>query len=309
MLKQKILLILKIGLWITCLGLCFWRVLDCTRSFLEDKSNSNVKYVKFLSSPEAEYPTISLCIINPYLEEEISKYGTNYSAYSAAIHGEGQLASSFMFYDIPYENITLNAENRYLSFESRMFDREIGDVSKDEGSILEITSNPLLNSASYKCYTAIVKISRNPWMWGISMSVKNVTKKRIPLRVMMNLPGSFRGGKYETLFKTFVGNPTSLNHEIDTMDITERRSTRNSPCYEDSAGYDEHVVTQALEEANCKPPYINMEKFNHLANCTVEKLKYLSLDFMFSPKGLDKLIKPCKETVFFIAEATQSCRF
>ena len=112
MLKQKTLLILKIGLWITCLGLCFWRVLDCTRSFLEDKSNSNVKYVKFLSSSEAEYPTISLCIINPYLEEEISKYGTNYSAYSTAIHGEVNLQAHlcYMIYHMKISHLMLTTE-------------------------------------------------------------------------------------------------------------------------------------------------------------------------------------------------------
>ena len=130
---------------------------------------------------------------NHYLEEDISKYGTNNTVYSAAIHGEEKLAEAFMLKNIQYENTTPNAEQIFIFSVKDVWQRDWRCIQR-WGKYSWKTANPLLNSASYKCYTAIVKISGNPWMWGISMIVKNVTKKRIPLRIRMNLSGSFRGG-------------------------------------------------------------------------------------------------------------------
>ena len=81
----------KILVFSTCLlcilvtiGLCsYW----CYRYWL-DEDTSVVNYTKFYESSENVFPTMSLCIDEPFNATRLAEYGSNQTMYSAFLAGE-----------------------------------------------------------------------------------------------------------------------------------------------------------------------------------------------------------------------------
>ena len=59
------------------------RLKECLDKYLLDESFSNMGYVDFLS-PGSLYPSLTICLIDAYLKEELGKYNTTVIEYSGS---------------------------------------------------------------------------------------------------------------------------------------------------------------------------------------------------------------------------------
>ena len=56
--------------WVICFSMTIHRLMACWNKYVTDESFSNTEYVDLLS-PGSPYPALSICLKNPYLNEEL----------------------------------------------------------------------------------------------------------------------------------------------------------------------------------------------------------------------------------------------
>ena len=133
--------IVKLIFWLVCIILTFLNIKKCFDSFFLDESFSNTEYVDYLTY-NSSYPAISICLVKPFLRDNLELFNTTYSEYVRPRTNE----LSFL-YTIPYENVTLSEENGSIKLSSsvRIKDEKIKE--------LRMKSNPSMRSSNLKCFT------------------------------------------------------------------------------------------------------------------------------------------------------------
>ena len=82
--------------------------------YLKNDDVSVVKIVKFLSSQDAIYPSISLCILPPFLENNFKIYGNdeiNMTSYVSFLEGDFW---DERFLSVEYDNVTVSLSDNLL---------------------------------------------------------------------------------------------------------------------------------------------------------------------------------------------------
>ena len=98
--------------------LLFWLIIalgiECLRKYLADEDVSKSSHKKFHSSnPDTIYPSITLCVLNPFLEHQLEQYGkginiTSYSYFLRGIHWDERMLK------IDYDSVTTSLINNLI---------------------------------------------------------------------------------------------------------------------------------------------------------------------------------------------------
>ena len=99
--------------WVICFSMTIHRLMDCWNRYLVDESFSNTEYVDFLS-PCSPYPAVSICLKNPYLNEELENYKTTMGEYSSS--RTISLRNLTRLNQIPYKNVTISEDIGQITF-------------------------------------------------------------------------------------------------------------------------------------------------------------------------------------------------
>ena len=126
------------------MGFC----IDCILKYLRDEDAPQTEYQKFHHNSEDDlYPSISFCIINPFVETKLKEYGENinissYSFFLQGLHWDDRMQ------DISYDNVTVSVEDSLLGITIEHHDQtfKVYDHKKDRKKEQPWinSSNPLL---------------------------------------------------------------------------------------------------------------------------------------------------------------------
>ena len=85
-------------------------IYDNVDQFVKDEDVSLISFKTFHNESDNLYPTTTLCFYNPYLQNELEKYGPGINITSYSQFLQGRVSDDRMKY-IPYDNVTVQMQN------------------------------------------------------------------------------------------------------------------------------------------------------------------------------------------------------
>ena len=85
----------------------------CAKRYFENENITEVKYTKFHSSNDSIYPSFSICILPPFIENRFDVYGNGINMTSYSDFLKGGLWDERML-DIDYDNVTTSMSDNLL---------------------------------------------------------------------------------------------------------------------------------------------------------------------------------------------------
>ena len=127
--KQKIIIN---GFVFLCCSITISLVSYCIYQYTLNEDLSEVSYKEFRGTKDDVFPTVSLCLGNPFLKEKLAEYGTDETSYLAFLRG-----SSFNqdLLSINFSHVTINIVDYIKGY--RFYLRNITKVSFDSGLTLQ----------------------------------------------------------------------------------------------------------------------------------------------------------------------------
>ena len=280
-------------------GMCgYW-----VYKFYLNEDSTLVNYKKFYQDEDDIYPTLSLCLQNPFLKKELAKYGANESLYLAFLKGERysremavinytrvtiDIASFIKAYRIYYRN------NTFHSFES-------GLTSNDKKKLMTNSFNGIADSYQlfYKCFSLEMPKIKDMKIFRVLLSNKifpNGTRpSKYGLKTFVHLPKQFLLSGYteKWIWPARTSNEGyKMRFLLDSIEIVTKRKKSGSTCGEDNwKRYDDWVIKLHQNITKCNNPYLN--SLEHLSSCDSTELILESAisNTLVESKNYEK---PCK---------------
>lgn len=249
---------------LTTLSMCiYW----CYKfSMNEEKSVINYKTFS-VTSPDAIFPTLSLCFENPFLKSRLAEYGTDEKEYLSFLSGnyfdEKMLGID---YNMVTKKITdyIKGYEIYFNNFTRM---DFSSIMVDERKESWISNN----------FNGLIQIGRTGFFRCFSFDIPKIKDLRI-FRVKLSNE-MFRNGVRPTSlsFMTYLHLPNqflvpSFNYKwtwpkrskyewyrtriiVRSFEVERRRNAKGSDCSESWKNYDDWVFNRLYEEIGCRSPY------------------------------------------------------
>ena len=255
--------------------------------------------------PNYLYPSISLLIINPFIEEKLRAYGDGINAVTYSKFLSGQHWDERMLH-IDYDNVTIDLNDYFIGY----------DMLSDNYSVITINNftrdpstsygwrKPYKSFRSHTWQTFAVDPPFNTYGGVTRFLVQTWVKIRTDLfknslrpDVYEYNPDSPMWGGFEVWFhypmqlmeswhlgmgKWFWPNRmsnSSRNYQMvferSKMEVLHRRNKYNHPCIEDFKNHDTYVIEQIISKAGCRPPHWKSEHDYRLCTSREEMLKVL----------------------------------
>ena len=270
----------------------------CIYEYFLNENISLVEYRSFQEFGHSGYPSISMCILNPFLEEKLQKYdmGINITSYVMFLNGS---LSDERLAEIDYDEVTISLNNFINGYWVRL----------SNGTRLHI---PLHNYVSLrgdnsKCLTVDAPFIKNEVLLGYGMVIKNsifANGKRPKNYHLSRMEGLFIALHYpnQMLIAStpwlYKWKPRSkmdnyiMHFHVKAITVVDRRERFGSPCMDDRAGYDQYVRNSIVKEQGCKPSYWKSKL--DIAQCSSEKMKNFTIEKTFMNLHMNRnIIWPC----------------
>ena len=252
---------------------------------------------------DVEYPSVSICLEDPFVEKELKKVDQNFSfplnkkSYLKFLKGES--FDENLINEIEYDNVTINL-NEYILYAIFQF--------RNESSYRVVTSEKLFNhkvtfNGFYiygifaKCFAPAIskleypnlkyfEIFYNSTRLLNDLSISILEKQRVHMNV--HYPEQFLleahggNGLLSSMLRHSIKQGTRLS--ITDMEIIKRRRNRNHDCTQNWKQFDSLVLDRHVKLIGCRPPYIQSVKSKGNENVTPpckteKKLKESKFDF------------------------------
>ena len=105
----------NIILFMICLIITLSIINRCAFKYINDSSYTSVRYEE-IPSKRNRYPSISICFVEPIIEEELLKFNQTISSYS-----HGNLAELNL---IPYDKVSVSINKSSVNFNSEIQTRD-----------------------------------------------------------------------------------------------------------------------------------------------------------------------------------------
>lgn len=256
-----------------CLLTAFGLASRCLLKFLEDGSISSIQYKKFHhTSPDHIYPSFSWCIINPFLENELNKYGdginvTSYSYFLKGLYWDDRMV------DIDFDNVTVSLSDNLYWINSYLHDYTKYFYNHALKEYDSLGWNPIFyisfRSSHRKCFTFDIPLVEDKLVWIFDVKVDNkffkdnVRPDRYQydagFYAYFHYPGQrFTSGytiKYDWEAKSNQSNPYMMSFDVKDIEVTINRNRPQDPCIEDWRNYGKVLMDDIMLKAGCKPPH------------------------------------------------------
>ena len=225
--------------------------------YIKNEDTTLVQITKFLSSSDAIYPSLSLCILPPFLEKSFAVYhndGINMSSYTRFLSGETwdkqMLRVDYDDVSVSLTDTIINAS--YFTYSSHNY-------------IWDPIHYVSFRSSERKCFTINSPIPNTDLLWYFEVTIKNeifpngVRSTENSLYVYLHYPGQRLAGLH-TIKNDFYSrkNQTTsydMSFQVKDIDVTARRNTVRNPCIEDWRNHDGFILDQMMNEIGCRPPH------------------------------------------------------
>ena len=231
--------------------------------FFKNEDTTVLKVTNFFSSNESIYPSLTFCIVPPFLDTKFEMLGDkeiNTESYIKFLEGEfwdEKLA------DIDYDNVT-------VSLDSNILGANIITPSKKKYA-WKPKFYTSFRSSERKCFTIDAPI-QDHILWYFNVSVKNTifpNENRLSpdeIRTYFHYPGQLFSGlytvKYDYLSRGDKNSNYKMHFEIRDIDVVTLRNKVLEPCIENMTSYDDLIIAKKLTEVGCYPPHVDFDKIS-----------------------------------------------
>ena len=122
--------------------------------FCLDEDLCSVDYRHFFDTKEDIFPTMSICLGNPFLEDNLARYGVNKSSYLNFLNGNS-LSKDML--NVDYKNVTIDVSDHVKEYFIRWQNGSTKmDKVDDENTAKSFMSNSfdgLWNDIFYRCFS------------------------------------------------------------------------------------------------------------------------------------------------------------
>ena len=290
---------------ILCVSGFLAAIIFCFVCFKENNDICLVDLKEYNGHPDNIYPSISIMIVNPFLDDKLKTMGEGINAVNYSKFLAGKLWDPRML-DIDYDNVTIDLNEYFLGYE--MFGDNFSIITIDNFTNDPATSygwrRPYKNFRSAGWQTYAIDPPFNTYgavtRFLVQASVKirtDVFKNSIRpasydydqdsptwggFEVWFHYPNQLMEAWHMGMGKWFwpkKGPLSSRNYamifERSKMDVLERRNKKNSPCIEDWKNHDQYVMENLISAAGCRPPHWTSKKDVRICNSQEEMLKVL----------------------------------
>ena len=289
-----------------CVSTTFSMVVYWAYKFNLDENISVITYRKFYEREDDVYPTISMCLINPFLKQRLADYRVNQSSYLEYLKGE--YFSEDML-KVNYNNVTIDIKDSIKGY--KMYFRN--------GSDFEVKFEPETN-VKEKQKLAHVSYNGFYWSWGFkkcfSLDIPRIQGLQIFRILLSNNIYQTTHGKRPTYIgftavyhmpHQFLLSQENMKwtwpyrgvHEsyktrflIGDVTIMKSRNKHHHRCIEACVDYDNWVMELHKNETKCNIPYLKVDE--KLPMCRSKTLIKRGLVEKYIAFRKD-LLQPCRK--------------
>ena len=259
--------------------------INCFVKYLQNEDVAQISYKKYHhENKDNIYPSISFCIKNPFLEEELKQYGdevnvTSYSKFLKGLHWDKRM------FNISYDKVTVSLKDTLISIlivlnnhKKYIYDHvEETQESKDWIPMFYVN----FRSSVRKCFTFDVPFIEKQSVFSMNIMFK---KSMFPMGIIphdgngfstyLHLPGQRFTSYYTIKYDWDLKPNTTLNprmvYKIQNVEALRRRNTRKNRCIEDWRNYDQVIMDEIMSNAKCRPPHWSTTKNLSLCSTALE---------------------------------------
>ena len=262
-------------------------VLFCSYEFSKNNDLSEVSFKPF--NYETVYPEVSLCLINPFLDDKFASYYLP--------HLSGHIWNETMV-DVDFEKITRKLEDNILDTCVRSsFDEHCKDKASISTHVHLIGGKCLSFHHKYhkRVYEALVWMNNTIFPDGIRPSQFTFfilfTFPQQLLRMSKLWPPS---GHWDTQNDSSIAY--HMNFDLSDIQVIKRRNKYGSKCY-DLENYDSIIEEEILSDVGCRPFYVpSLQK--HVPCSTKQEMQAISdrvKSIMSKSEKFKSITPPCHE--------------
>ena len=227
---------------------------------VEDRDIGVVDYVSLANAKEFQFPVVSLCFKDPFIDERLRKINSSITrrAYLKYLRSE---VYDQAFGKIDYSNVTIDLEKYFLFahilWQNETVKRNISDFINHK----EVFSGYLI-SDFIKCFVVNYygedqrKIEAVRFYYN-KKKLKSDWRRRSNSKLrnynMAHYPGQFFLGN--EFMASYMNQQEGLAVQIQEFEIIQRRNSRKRKCSQVIDSYDDKIVDEFLLRKGCRPPY------------------------------------------------------
>ena len=228
--------------------------------YLLNEDTTLVKVTKFLSSKDAIYPSFSICILTPFLEDKFQVYedaDINITSYKSFLEGTSWDSRMLM---VDYDNVTVSLSDNFIEagYKTQMRNEF---AWKDAHYVSFRASNR-------KCFTINAPFPSTGLLWSYWIKFKNdilpggersLIEK---IKTYLHYPGQRLTAYYtiNSITKDFTSTHNNSNKyyigfRVRNIGVITRRNKKQDSCLEDWKYFDWHFMEYKMNEVGCRPPH------------------------------------------------------
>ena len=274
--------------------------------FSLNEDSSVVTYREFYEQKDDVYPTISMCLENPFVQGHLAEYGVDEASYLDFLKGAN---FSKEMLDVDFDNVSIDISDYIKGYYFVL--RNGTGVKQTTGLTTSFKSTLTLSSFAgflgykdrfFKCFALNMAKYHNLRTFQILLSnnifpngIRPTTHK---FQTYLHLPGQRLLSPDNT--KRSIWPPRVYNEHYRTRIMVSgvsteiKRNKKNNPCNKNWQEWDDRVVRRHKKETKCNNPY---QKQNEtLPMCDTQALMYRAV-FTANEHVIAnemKFDKPCK---------------
>ena len=267
--------------------------------FMKNQDSSEISFKPFHMDDESFYPSLSMCLNNPFKEDRFAKNVTilQYSSYLI-----GRKRGNQNLFHIEYENVSIQLHDflidAFVKYKDESFTpRKIEKVESHSWGWI---------AGVMKCFTFDVPYSKGSLINTMNILFNNTIfpdgKRPLDgwssrgLSIYYHYPMQFgRSFKSNKRFwdRRWSNSPYRIRFYLNGIEVLRKRNKARDKCQQETS-YDDSVVKHIIDIVKCKPPYFNVLR-NESACKTKDGLNKAARLFWSIFFGLDSIAIPCTE--------------
>lgn len=254
----------------------------CIYKYTLNEDVSLVTYKRFHAEKDNVYPSISFCIINPFLEDELQKYGNNISVTSYSYFLQGWNWDERMM-NIDFDSVTVSLADNLNWMAIQLHNDAIYFFDNLKQKSVPTDWNPpkfyvSFRSSLRKCFSFDVPSMDKDLVKDFYLAFKTTMFPKGVRPVKTHFDGSnpddgggfftylhYPGQRFTSYYtvmsdwKSRVNNTKNYYMRFDAKDIEviRHRNKAKQRCVEDWRNYDQMIMNDIIQEVGCRPPHWN----------------------------------------------------
>ena len=307
-------MILSYSFYLLCIFTTLLMLIYWGYRFSLNEDLSVVTYRKFYERDDDMYPTVSICLENPFLKQRLAEHGVDPNLYLEFLKGR---YFSEEFLDINYGNVTMDISDFIKGYKMKF--RNGSDIAVTFDSGVNIKEKRVLTHVSYngfadswndsgtgallrfrKCFALNFPKIQNLLYFGISLSNNmfiNTLGERptfLQFKAAYHLPRQYllhgENEKWDWPYRA-ANESYMASFEVGDMAIMRKRNKHENRCIESYDAYDDWVVNLHKTYANCSTPYLKTDQKHAICNNKTLMKRGLLKESIVEIKNFDR---PCK---------------